>query len=127
MFPGLSGTDKMSSSDPMSTIYTTDDRKEVKKKVGKAFTGGCVSVDEQRVKGGNPEVCAVFKYNYYLFEEDDAKLNDITARCREGRILCGECKVALTEKINRFLEKHQEKREKAKDIIHEMSFEGFRW
>jgi tryptophanyl-tRNA synthetase len=127
MFPGLSGADKMSSSDPVSTIYTTDGAKEVKKKVGKAFTGGCVSVDEQREKGGNPEVCAVFKYNYYLFEEDDAKLDDITKRCREGKILCGECKVALTEKINAFLEKHRERREKAKDVINDMTFEGFRW
>jgi tryptophanyl-tRNA synthetase len=127
MFPGLSGSDKMSSSDPLSTIYTNDNPKEVKKKVGKAFTGGCVSIDEQRVKGGNPEVCAVFKYNYYLFENDDAKLNEITTKCRNGEILCGECKVALTEKINVFLEEHQKKREKAKDVINDMTFEGFRW
>ncbi|MCL2712125.1 MAG: tryptophan--tRNA ligase [Methanomassiliicoccaceae archaeon] len=127
MFPGLSGSDKMSSSDPTATIYTTDSNKEVKKKVGKAFTGGCVSVEEQRVKGGNPEVCAVFKYNYYLFEDDDKKLNELTERCRNGEILCGECKVALTEKINVFLEKHQEKREKAKDVIGDMTFEGFKW
>jgi len=127
MFPGLSGSDKMSSSDPLSTIYTNDNEKEVKKKVGKAFTGGCVSVDEQRVKGGNPEVCAVFKYNYYLFEKDDKKLNEITTKCRNGEILCGECKVALTEKINVFLKEHQAKREKAKDSINDMTFEGFRW
>jgi tryptophanyl-tRNA synthetase len=127
MFPGLSGSDKMSSSDPFSTIYTTDNAKEVKKKVGKAFTGGCVSIDEQRVKGGNPEVCAVFKYNYYLFEKDDEKLKELTMRCKGGAILCGECKVALTEKINTFLAEHQEKREKAKDVIHDMTFEGFRW
>ena len=127
MFPGLGGADKMSSSDPMSTIYTTDNQKEVKKKVGRAFTGGCVSVDEQRRNGGNPEVCAVFKYNYYLFEDDDEKLNELTSKCRSGSILCGECKVALTEKINKFLESHQEKRERAKDVVGEMTFEGFRW
>ena len=127
MFPGLSGDDKMSSSDPSATIYTTDNKKEVKKKVGQAFTGGCVSVEEQRRNGGNPEVCAVFKYNYYLFENDDSKLNEMTSKCRNGEILCGECKVALTEKINTFLEAHQEKREKAKDVIHDMTFEGFKW
>jgi len=127
MFPGLSGADKMSSSDPMATIYTTDNAKEVKKKIGRAFTGGCVSVEEQRANGGNPEVCAVFKYNYYLFENDDNKLNELTVRCRNGEILCGECKAALTEKINAFLGTHQEKREKAKDVINEMTFEGFRW
>jgi tryptophanyl-tRNA synthetase len=111
----------------MATIYTTDNEKEVKKKVGRAFTGGCVSVDEQRRMGGNPEVCAVFKYDYYLFEDDDTKLNELTEKCRNGEILCGECKAMLTEKINTFLTAHQKKREKAKDIIHDMTFEGFRW
>jgi len=127
MFPGLSGADKMSSSDPSATIYTTDSAKEVKKKVGGAFTGGCVSVEEQRKKGGNPEVCAVFKYNYYLFENDDGKLNELTNRCRNGEILCGECKAALTEKINAFLGEHQKKREKAREVIGSMTFEGFKW
>jgi len=127
MFPGLSGSDKMSSSDENATIYTTDGPKEVKKKVGRAFTGGCVSVEEQRVKGGNPAVCAVFKYNYYLFEEDDRKVDELSEKCRNGEILCGECKVALTNKINTFLEVHQAKREEAKSIIKDMAFEGFKW
>jgi tryptophanyl-tRNA synthetase len=117
MFPGLQGGDKMSSSQPNTTIFTTDSPKVVKKKIGQAFTGGAVSVEEQRKTGGKPDVCAVFKYNYYLFEQDDAKVNEMAEKCRKGEILCGECKVALAEKINRFLEVHQEKREKAKDVI----------
>lgn len=127
MFPGLNGGDKMSSSDENATIYTTDSPKAVKKKVGRAFTGGCVSVEEQRKCGGNPAVCAVFKYNYYLFEEDDAKVDELAEKCRKGEILCGECKVALTDKINVFLEKHQAKREEAKAVIQDMAFEGFKW
>jgi tryptophanyl-tRNA synthetase len=117
MFPGLQGGDKMSSSRPNTTIFTTDPPKVVKKKIGQAFTGGAVSVEEQRRTGGKPDVCAVFKYNYYLFEEDDAKVNEMAEKCRKGEVLCGECKVALAEKINRFLEVHQEKRERAKDTI----------
>ena len=127
MFPGLSGGDKMSSSDENATIYTTDNPKAVKTKVGRAFTGGCVSVEEQRQKGGNPTVCAVFKYNYYLFEDDDKKVDELAERCRKGEILCGECKVALTNKINAFLEVHQAKREEAKSVIKDMAFEGFEW
>ena len=127
MFPGLNGGDKMSSSDETATIYTTDTPKAVKKKVGKAFTGGCVSVEEQRQKGGNPDVCAVFKYNYYMFEHDDAKLEEMARRCRNGEILCGECKMALTEKINVFLEDHQAKREEAKEVVDSMTFDGFKW
>lgn len=127
MFPGLSGADKMSSSDENATIYTTDTPKAVKKKVGRAFTGGCVSVEEQRQKGGNPDVCAVFKYNYYMFEHDDEKLEEMVRKCKNGEILCGECKLALTEKINVFLENHQAKREEAKEVVDSMTFDGFKW
>ena len=127
MFPGLNGADKMSSSDENATIYTTDTPKQVKKKVGRAFTGGKVSVEEQRKEGGNPEVCAIFKYNYCMFEKDDDKLNELADRCRNGEILCGECKMCLTEKINKFLEVHQEKREEAKEIVDQMTYDGFKW
>ena len=48
-------------------------------------------------------------------------------KCRRGEILCGECKVALTSKINVFLEEHQAKREEAKEIVDKMAFEGFKW
>ena len=127
MFPGLSGADKMSSSDENATIYTTDSPKAVKKKVGRAFTGGRVSVEEQRQLGGNPEVCAVFKYNYYLFEPDDEKVNELATKCRNGEILCGECKMCLVERINVFLEGHQDRREKARDVVADMTYDGFEW
>jgi tryptophanyl-tRNA synthetase len=32
-------------------------------------------------------------------------------------MLCGECKKDLAEKLNKFLEAHRERREKAKDNI----------
>ncbi len=127
MFPGLSGGDKMSSSDENATIYTTDKPKVVKKKVGRAFTGGCVTVEEQREKGGNPEVCAVFKYFFYMFEKDDSKVNELAVKCRAGGILCGECKAELTTRINVFLEEHQAKREKAREIVDRMTYDGFKW
>ncbi|HSV42333.1 MAG TPA: tryptophan--tRNA ligase [Methanomassiliicoccales archaeon] len=119
MFPALGGGDKMSSSQPSSTIYTTDTPKEVKKKVGNAFTGGAVTVEEQRRDGGKPEICAVFKYNFYLFEEDDHAINVMAERCKKGEVLCGECKKLLTEKIVKFLEGHQKRREEAKERIQE--------
>ncbi|MEM0449396.1 MAG: tryptophan--tRNA ligase [Methanomassiliicoccales archaeon] len=114
MFPGLSGGDKMSSSIPESTIYTTDTPKIVKKKVSNAFTGGAVSAEEQRKTGGKPEVCAVFKYQYYLFEPDDKALDDLAFRCRNGEVLCGECKKLLTDRLLRFLEEHQKRRDEAR-------------
>lgn len=119
MFPGLQGTDKMSSSQPNSTIYTTDAPKLVRKKIMSAFTGGAVSVEEQRKSGGRPEVCSVFKYKLYLFERDDRKLDELYERCRRGEILCGECKKELADVIVPFLEEHQAKREQAKERVEE--------
>ncbi len=119
MFPGLQGTDKMSSSQPNSTIFTTDPPKQVRKKIMSAFTGGAVSVEEQRRTGGKPEVCSVYKYKFYLFEKDDQKMNELYERCRRGEVLCGECKKALADSVVSFLEEHQRKREEAKGKVEE--------
>jgi len=115
--PGLGEGGKMSASQPNTAIFTTDDEKTVKKKVGSAFTGGKPTVEEQRKKGGNPDVCSVYKYYYYLFEDDDKKLMERFEACKSGKLLCGECKAQLAERVNKFLKKHQAEREKAKKNI----------
>jgi len=115
--PGLAGSDKMSASKPESAVYTTDDPKVAHKKILSAFTGGRVSVEEQKKMGGVPGVCAVFQYYYYLFEEDSQKLSQREQKCTRGEIMCGECKQELADRVVRFLEKHQENREKAKDKV----------
>ncbi len=116
-FPSLAGSDKMSASDPQSSIYTTDSPKVARKKVMNAFTGGQETVEEQRKKGGKPEICSVYQYLSYIFEEDDKALFDQAEKCRKGELLCGEHKQYLAEKVEKFLSIHQEKREKARDTI----------
>ncbi len=116
-FPSLAGSDKMSASAPQSSIYTTDTLKVARKKIMNAFTGGRETVAEQRKKGGKPEVCSVHQYLTYIFEEDDKALMDQCKRCKQGELLCGEHKEYLADKVERFLASHQEKREKAKDVI----------
>ncbi len=117
--PSLDGTGKMSASIPKTTIFTTDTPEDVDAKISEAFTGGRMSAKEQREKGGNPDICAVQNYRYYLFEEDDERVADIADRCRRGDLLCGECKGLLKEKIRSFLKKHQERRERARDRLEE--------
>jgi tryptophanyl-tRNA synthetase len=119
LLPSLLGGDKMSASDPASSIYTTDKPKAVRKKLMNAFTGGQVSVEEQRRLGANPDVCPVWWYESYLFEPDDAKLADIERRCRSGEMLCGEHKQALYEKVERWLERHQAERERLRERLDE--------
>jgi len=115
--PGLGIGGKMSASEPDTAIFTVDPPDVVKRKVWNAFTGGKGTVAEQRKEGANPDVCSVYQYFLYLFEEDDKKLAERERQCKTGRILCGECKKDLTERINRFLAEHQKRRERARDKI----------
>ncbi|MFQ5832701.1 MAG: tryptophan--tRNA ligase [Candidatus Thorarchaeota archaeon] len=119
--PGLKEGGKMSASDPMSTIFTTDTIKMAKKKVMNAFTGGRATVEEQRKLGANPDICSVFKYYEFMFMPDDKELEDIERQCRGGEILCGECKQILAPRVMEFLEKHQAAREEAKARVDEFS------
>ncbi|MHA2380558.1 MAG: tryptophan--tRNA ligase [Candidatus Thorarchaeota archaeon] len=119
--PGLKEGGKMSASDPMSTIFTTDTLKMAKKKVMNAFTGGRATVEEQRRLGANPDICSVFKYYEFMFMPDDKELEDIERQCRGGEILCGECKQILAPRMVEFLEKHQASREDVKDRVEEFS------
>ncbi len=115
--PGLGAGGKMSASMPETSIFTTDPPEVVKKKIWNAFTGGKGTAAEQRKTGADPTVCSIFQYYFYLFEPDSTKLAERERRCRSGEILCGECKIDLVAKLNKFLEEHRERREKAKDVI----------
>lgn len=117
MLPSLAGEGKMSASEPESSIFTTDPPKAAQRKIMNAFTGGGVSVEEQRKHGGNPDMCSIFAYYNYLFEYDDKKLSDIENNCRSGFRLCGECKKELADRVFNFLAEHQKKREMAKNRI----------
>ncbi len=124
LLPSLQGPGgKMSASDPDSAIFTVDTEKDVRRKIGNAFTGGKKSLKEQREEGGDPDVCSVFQYLHYLFEENDASLEQRERDCRRGNVICGECKKYLTEKVVSFLKMHQERREKAKDILDDFILE----
>jgi len=115
--PGLGKGGKMSASEPDTSIFTVDQPEVVKRKIWNAFTGGRATVAEQKRLGGDPNICTIFQYFVYLFEEDDKKLAERDAKCKEGAIMCGECKTELRERINKFLAEHQKKREKARNIL----------
>ena len=111
--PSLHGGAKMSSSGE-GVIFLSDSPKEVKKKIGKAFSGGKETIEEHREKGGNTDVDVSFQYLKTFFEEDDKKLEDIKQKYESGEMLSGELKKILIEKINEFLKDHQSKKELAK-------------
>ncbi len=119
---GIKG--KMSSSGNKETvIYTTDSQKEVERKIKKyAFSGGQSTITEHREKGGNPDIDVSFQYLKIFFEPDNKKLEKIERKYRSGELLTSELKEILIEKINTFLKKHQQEREKAKNKIDKFIF-----
>jgi len=126
MIPGLEGPGgKMSASSESGTVYTTDSPNVVKKKINKyAFSGGQPDIEQHRRMGGNPDIDVSYQYLRIFFEPDDKKLKSIHDDYKSGKMLTGELKAILIEKINKFLEVHQEKREKAKDQIDQFLYEN---
>jgi tryptophanyl-tRNA synthetase len=115
--PGLGGG-KMSSSDPTSFIALTDTPEEAAKKIKKyAFSGGQATLEEHRKKGGNPDIDVSFQMLRYGLEPDDKKLQQIYDDYKSGKLLSGELKQILIDKITIFLKEHQERRKKAEKIV----------
>jgi tryptophanyl-tRNA synthetase len=113
---------KMSTSEPSSTVWTTDTEEEVREKIMKAFSGGQKTIEEHRKKGGNPDIDVSFQWLYYLFEPNDKKIEKIREDYRQGRLLTVELKEYLIEKVCQFLRKHQERRRKAERKIDKFIF-----
>ena len=126
MIPALQGPGgKMSASADVGTIYTTDEPGVVKKKINKyAFSGGQPDIDQHRKLGGNPDIDVSYQYLRIFFEHDDNRLKQIHEDYKSGKLLTGELKAILIEKINEFLKSHQENREKARDRIQDFIFES---
>ncbi|MEM4272334.1 MAG: tryptophan--tRNA ligase [Candidatus Bilamarchaeaceae archaeon] len=113
--PPLQGTEgKMSASAADTAIWLNDDEKAVQRKIMKyAFSGGRETVEEHRKLGGNPEVDVSFQWLKMLFEPDDNRLKKIEEEYRSGKMLTGELKQILVDKLDAFLVSHREKRERA--------------
>lgn len=107
----------MSSSMPETCVFLTDSPELAEKKIMNAFTGGRATVEEQKKLGGDPSICSVYHYETLLFEPEDRKLMAIEEDCKQGRLMCGEHKEMLSEKVARFLLEHQRRRERAKDVV----------
>jgi tryptophanyl-tRNA synthetase len=98
MLPGLTGGAKMSSSQPITAIYTTDVPELVERKIAEADTGE------------HPNMCPMYKYRYLLLTEDDDEAHELYEDCLGGGVDCQECKSRLAETVNRFLGRHRQRR-----------------
>lgn len=113
---GLNGG-KMSSSVPESYIALTEPPEEAERKVKRAKTGGRVTVEEQKKLGGLPAQCTVYELMMFHLIEDDAHIKEIFEACKNGKRMCSTCKSEAAELMFSFITRHQEERERAKDIL----------
>ena len=121
--PGLINNGKMSSSKPDSALFTKDDPELIEKKVKNTFTGGQPTVSLQRKLGGNADICPVYWYLKYLFDNEEESIQRYN-NCKGGSLLCGDCKNDLIKDVKPFIKDIQRKREKAKDVIKEFMIDG---
>jgi tryptophanyl-tRNA synthetase len=117
MVPGLLGEAAMSTSSDRTdnALFLNDAPEVVERKVRNAFTGGRATVEEQRRLGAVPEICSVWALWRTRFAESEEKFTEITAGCRSGALLCGDCKSQVLERIHAFYRAHGVAREKVKD------------
>jgi tryptophanyl-tRNA synthetase len=119
--PGLTEGVKMSSSIPESAIFLRDSESAAMQKLSAAFTGGRETVAEQRRLGGNPDICkiyAMFKFHH----PDDRAVEAVYRDCKNGQLICGDCKAACADFISRFLHDHQRRYRKAQAIAKKIIF-----
>ncbi len=124
--PPLTGVEgKMSTSESDTAIYLHDSQEDVRKKIMKyAFSGGQATIEEHRKKGGNPEVDVSYQWLSIFFEPDDKKLKQIYDDYKSGKMLTGELKTVLVNKINDFLKEHTRKKAEAMRLIKKFKYEG---
>ena len=109
---GLQGG-KMSSSKEHSYIALTDSVEDAHEKIDRAKTGGRVSVEEHREKGGDVAEDMVFELLAFHLIEDDDELERIRREYESGEMLSGELKQIAKEHIAEFLREHHQRREDA--------------
>jgi len=116
--PGIDG-EKMSKS-RNNAIFLLDDEKTIRKKVGRAFSGGQKTIEEHRKKGGNPDVDVSFLYLKYLFL-DKEESEDIYKRYKKGDLLTSELKETFLNKVLEFTSGFQSRLKNLKEKTFEKS------
>jgi tryptophanyl-tRNA synthetase len=90
--PSLTGgiDGKMSSSLPASCIFLSDTSGQVKKKLGKSFSGGQETMEMHRELGGDCDVDVAYQMLHF-FLDDDQRLDEIRQVCVFGIGLFDDC------------------------------------
>lgn len=99
----------MSASDTDSSIFLSDTDNQIKKKVGKAFSGGQDTREEHERLGGRTAVDVPFQYLTF-FLEDDERLEHIRQQYESGKMQSGEMKATATKELQAYVAAFRERR-----------------
>jgi tryptophanyl-tRNA synthetase len=104
--PGLDGKKMSKSRD--NAVFLKESEESIIKKVKKAFSGGQPTIKEHREKGGNPEIDMSCQYlsKFFLTEEESKRL---FSDYRAGKLLSGDVKKMLAEKLVELTQDFQKK------------------
>jgi tryptophanyl-tRNA synthetase len=106
---------KMSASVDSSAIFMKDTPKQIKDKINKfAFSGGQVSIEEHRAKGGDTTKDVPYQYLTF-FLEDDEDLEKTRVEYSTGRMLTGEIKAKCIDELQVYVKGFQERRAEVSD------------
>ncbi len=117
LIPGLDGSEKMSKSDPLNSIFLPEeDYKILKRKIWRAFSGGRPTVEEHRKYGANLEVDVPFRILTYILD-DNSYLSELAEKYSKGELLSGEIKMITYEVLVEFMDKFKENLEYYRDMV----------
>lgn len=101
---------KMSASVDTSAIFLKDTPNQIKNKINRyAFSGGRETAEEQREKGGDPDVDVSYQYLRYFMEDDD-ELQRVYDDYKSGKMLTGELKQLCIKHVQDYVKEFQELR-----------------
>lgn len=115
-FPAITGLDgKMSASIANTTIYLSDDPKQIKNKIKKyAKSGGGDTLEEHKKNGANLDVDIPYQFLRF-FLEDDEELERIATEYGSGRMMTGEIKEICANVLHEYISEYQAKRKLVTD------------
>lgn len=106
---------KMSASVDSSAIFLKDTPNQIKNKINRfAFSGGKETAEEQREKGGDPDVNVSYQYLRYFMEDDD-ELQKVYDDYKTGKMLTGELKQLCITHVQDYVKEFQELRAKVSE------------
>ena len=104
-----SAVEVMTNRVPPGSITYRDDTDEVRRRIGRAYTGGRQTLEEQRRLGGNPDprVCGVASLHAFHATTGASDFAELQRQCRAGELLCGQCKASATDRLIKYLQEHR--------------------